>query len=68
MAFAVAAPCSLVTIAVAWLYYRPVVGIALLAAAGAIVFWFKNKKKAAAAAKAAAPSAQPSAPLEGTQP
>ena len=68
VAFAVAAPCSLVTIAIAWLYYRPVVGIAPLAAAGANVFWFKNKKKAAAAAKAAAPSAQPSAPLEGTQP
>ena len=56
VAFAVAAPCALVTIAVAWLYYRPVIGIALLVAAGAIIWWAakKRKEKKAAAAAAAA--------------
>lgn len=36
--FVVAAPLSLITIALAWLYYRPILGIALLAVAvGAVV-------------------------------
>lgn len=47
VAFAVAGVCSLVTIAVAWLFYRPVVGILLLVAAGGLVYWFKMKKKGA---------------------
>ena len=37
VAFLVALPCALVTIAVAWLFYRPVLGIALLVAAAAVV-------------------------------
>lgn len=49
VAFAVAAPCALVTIAVAWLFYRPVAAVLLLAAAGAIVYWFVSKRKAKAA-------------------
>lgn len=44
----------LVVVAVAWLFYRPVLGIALLVAAAALI-WFlgkKSKEKAAAAAPA----------------
>jgi len=43
--------CSLVTIAVAWLFYRPVLGIALLAAAGFFAWKLIQKRKAAKAAK-----------------
>ena len=57
IAFAVAAPCALVTIAVAWLFYRPVVSCVLLAAAGAIVFLVWKRRKAAKAAAPAAPTA-----------
>lgn len=49
VAFAVAAPCALVTIAIAWLVYRPIVGIALLALAFAIVWWVRSKKQPKAA-------------------
>ena len=48
-AFAVAAPCAIATIAVAWLFYRPVLGVALLAAAAALFFWRAKRRKAAAA-------------------
>ena len=37
--------CSLVTIAVAWIFYRPVLGVLLLAAAGAAVFLVWKKKQ-----------------------
>lgn len=46
--------CSLVTIAVAWIFYRPVLGVLLLAAAGFLVWKLVARRKAAKAAKAAA--------------
>ena len=54
VAFAVAAPCALVTIGIAWIFYRPLVGIALIVAAAAIAFLVWKRR---AAAKAAAPTA-----------
>ena len=36
--------CALVTIAIAWIFYRPVLAIALLVAAGALVFFIIKKK------------------------
>ena len=44
--------CSLVTIAIAWLFYRPVLGIILLAAAGFLVWKLIQKRKAAKSAVA----------------
>ena len=46
----IAFACSLVTIAVAWIFYRPVLGILLLVLAGAVVFlvWKKKQSKTAA--------------------
>ena len=53
LSFLIALPCSLVTIAIAWIVYRPVLGIILLViAVGAIVMLFKNRKSAPAAAAA----------------
>ena len=49
VAFIIAAICSLVTIAIAWIAYRPILAISLLVVAGACVFLFISKKKAAAA-------------------
>ena len=49
-AFAVAAPCALVTIAIAWLFYRPVAAVALILAACAIVWLVKTRRKPAPAA------------------
>ena len=46
--------CSLVTIAVAWIFYRPVLGVLLLVAAGAVVFFAWKKKKGSASAPAPA--------------
>ena len=45
----VALVCSLVTIAIAWIVYRPVLGVLLLIAAGAVVYltWKKKRGKAA---------------------
>ena len=43
VAFLVALPVSLVTIAVAWLFYRPLVGIALLACAVAAIVALRKK-------------------------
>ena len=42
--------CALVTIAIAWIFYRPVLGILLLAAAGAAIFllWKKKQEKKSA--------------------
>ena len=45
VAFAIAAPCALVTIAIAWLFYRPLVAIPLLVAAVAIIVWARSKRK-----------------------
>jgi len=47
----IAAICTLITIAIAWLFYRPVIGIILLVVAGALIFLFIQKKNAAKAAK-----------------
>ena len=47
----VAAACSLVTIAVAWLFYRPVLGVLLIAAAVGLVYLKKKAKTAVAAAE-----------------
>jgi hypothetical protein len=52
VALAIALPLSLATIAVAWLAYRPVLGITLIVAAvaaGIGIFVLFRKKKAAAA-------------------
>lgn len=57
VAFAIAAPCALVTIAVAWFFYRPVAAIILLAIAGGIVYLFIKKRNEKRAAKAAAAAA-----------
>ena len=46
----VALICSLVTIAIAWLFYRPVLGVALLVAAGFLAWKLAQKRKAAKAA------------------
>jgi hypothetical protein len=43
VSFLIAAPLSLITIAIAWIYYRPVVGIALLLVS--VVFMVLIKKK-----------------------
>ena len=48
----VAFACSLVTIAVAWIFYRPVLAVILLAAAGGLVFLLLKKKMAKKAAAA----------------
>lgn len=67
---------SLVVIAIAWLFYRPVLGILLLAVAGALI-WFlgkksKEKKAQLAAQAAAAPApaapAAPAAPVQQAPP
>ena len=66
---------TLVVIAVAWLFYRPVLGIILLVIAGALI-WFLGKKSKekkaqldaqAAAAPAAAP-VKPAAPVQQAPP
>ena len=49
----VALVCSLVTIGIAWIFYRPVLGVLLLVVAGAIAFLFWKKKHAKKAAVAA---------------
>lgn len=41
--FLIAAILSLITIAVAWLVYRPVLGIGLLVVAGLLMFWLKTR-------------------------
>lgn len=52
VAFLVALAFTLVTIAVAWLFYRPILGCVLLAAAGGLVWMLVQKRKAAKAASA----------------
>ena len=52
VAFVLALILSLVTIAVAWLFYRPVLAILLLVAAGGLVFWIVRSRRAKAAAAA----------------
>lgn len=43
----VALACALATIAVAWIFYRPALGVVLLAAAAALVWWLWRKKRQA---------------------
>ena len=45
--------CGLTTIAIAWIFYRPVLGVCLLAAAGGLVFLLMKKRAAAKQGKAA---------------
>ncbi len=45
VAFLIALPLSLITIAIAWLYYRPVLAIILLAISGAAIYWLVMLKK-----------------------
>jgi len=62
-AFLGAASLSVITIAIAWVFVRPVLGIALLLVAIAAVFWLMRvgQRKKAARAAAAAPQLAPSA-------
>lgn len=46
---------SITTIAVAWLFYRPLVGIGLLLLAGLVIFWLNRKRKARHAQRASMP-------------
>lgn len=60
VAFLLAFPCALATIGIAWLIYRPIVGIVLLVAAvGAIIGLLKLKSSRAAVAPAPAPVEPP---------
>jgi hypothetical protein len=61
VAFLIATPVALITIGIAWLFYRPLLGIVLLAAAGGLVYLLIKKKKAAKAAK---PAKEEEAPAE----
>ena len=55
VSFLIALPCTLICIAIAWIFYRPVLGIILLVlAVGAIVLLLKNRKKKLPSAPAAA--------------
>ena len=44
ISFLIALPCTLVTIAVAWIYYRPLLGIGLLVVAAALILFLFRKK------------------------
>jgi hypothetical protein len=56
VAFAIAAPLSLLTIAVAWIFYRPLLGILLLAVAVGLFVVIKRMAAKRKAARAAAPA------------
>lgn len=53
---------SLIIIAIAWLFYRPVLGIILLVIAGALVYWLVKRARKKKAAKAGIPEPQAPAP------
>lgn len=59
VAFLISAICSLITIAIAWLFYRPIMGILLLAVAGGLIYFLKKKadEKKAAQVQAGNPAA-----------
>lgn len=61
-AFLLAAPIALVTIAVGWLFYRPLLGIALLLLAGGFVVWLWRRSRKPAIAIPAAPFVPPPPP------
>ncbi len=52
---------SLIVIALAWLFYRPLIGIAILVIAGLIIFYFNKKAKEKKAAAVAAGEQEPPA-------
>jgi hypothetical protein len=52
---------SLIVIALAWLFYRPLIGIAILLVAGFIIFYFNKKAKEKKAAAVAAGEPEPPA-------
>ncbi|MDY0413319.1 MAG: hypothetical protein GX105_01200 [Gammaproteobacteria bacterium] len=54
IAFLVAAPASLITIGIAWIFYRPLIGITLIVIAVGLTVTLRGKLKAAKIAKAAA--------------
>lgn len=58
---------SLVIIALAWLFYRPLIGIVILAAVGGLIFYFSTKGKKQQPAVATAPQA-PQAPQDPEMP
>lgn len=47
IAFVIAIPITLVVIAIAWLFYRPVIAIILLLLAGGVIYLFIKKRKKA---------------------
>ena len=70
VAFLLAGFFSLVTIAMAWIFYRPLLGGALLALAVVAVVWLVRRTRRAKAEKtrAAAPQAPPPLPPQGSPP
>ena len=54
IAFVISLVVALVVIAIAWLFYRPVIGITLLVAAVGLIVWLKTRKKKPAKAEEAA--------------
>ena len=57
---------TLIVIAVGWVYYRPVLGILMLVAAGALIWYVLKKGKEKRAAEEAAAAAAPVAPAPET--
>jgi hypothetical protein len=51
IAFVISLVVALVVIAIAWLFYRPVIGITLLVAAVGLIVWLKTRKKKPAKAE-----------------
>lgn len=49
-----AATCSLMTIAVAWIYYRPVLGVTLLLLAAGLIYWICRRRSTARSSMGAA--------------
>ena len=66
IAFFISAIAALVVIAIAWIAYRPVLGICLLVAAGALVYMLIKRKKKAPASENA-PKQEEAAPETGEQ-
>ncbi|HSP33929.1 MAG TPA: TMEM43 family protein [Thermoanaerobaculia bacterium] len=61
-AFVIASVLSTATIGVAWIYYRPLLGISLLAVAIIVLVWFATKAMKRSQVKAAATVRTPSMP------
>lgn len=59
---------SLIVIAIAWLWYRPVLGIILLVAAGALIWFLGKKSKEKKAQLEAEAAAAPAAPVQPDAP